>query len=767
MVASLFFFLLLAGARAQVSSTPEIRRAIPITSSPASSPENNLSDIRLAPIDSSDPAKLAEAQFAVANGFFSRKQWSVAALEYEKFLQMTTPGQAHRDQALFRLGECQRLSGDGFSSQTIYQQLLKESPTGAMAAAASYRLAEYYQSRKETKSAMESYAQAVTLSSDPTIKNAARYQEALCCRELGEEKEALSLFDQVSKEESPNRNNARLALAETQQKAGNNEEAVLTYQALAHDSSGPMKAEALVKAAMLASEKLQKKELSEQLFDQAAALPDGGEWSGVAALWLMKMSYEAKDYKKTLQKSNQAITQCNLEGRAQALVLSAQAHRQLGELKEALPIYDQVLREYPGTPTAYDALFARLIVLQALHDSALLSQIEEASLATGDPLQRSKIDVLKAETLFQEKKYAAAAEVYSKIKSSSLPEDLKRDALYKEAWSLRQTGDLQGALTLFSQWIQSASASPQMPVALMERASLEQQLKNPVAATADYSTVIEQYRQAPERELALQQKALLQGEQRDNKGMRATFQELLKSYPTTKAEAQANFWIGWSYFEEKEYALAIPFLEKAEKLDSKSFGERSQLRLLLCHYYLEQVPETFQIAQQLSITAIPAEVLQWLGLKAFIKGDLPQADHYLTVLAQRGKTELLTADVQAALAQTLLQEGKFQEAEAPALKSLDFSSEPATRAEALLRIVTIRKALRNFPEADKLVQEALLLQPEGSLNIQARLLQADLFLSEGKKDEAERAYKAVALLTADPKVREEALAKAAKIEKKE
>lgn len=747
-------------------SSPEVRKALPVSSTLSSDLESKPSDIRLAPIDTSKPAAAAEAQLAVANGFFARKQWSMAALEYEKFLQMTTPGQAHRDQALFRLGECYRFLEDGFSSQRIYQQLLTESAKGAMAAAAAYRLAEYYQSRKEIQKAMEFYAQAANLSSDPGIKNAARYQEGLCHRELGEEKEALALFDQASKEENPHRDHARMALAETQQKTGNNQEALLTYQALAKDSSGAMKAEALVKAAMLPQSTLTNGQ-SKDFFEEAALLPDGGEWSGVATLGLMKLAYEAKDYKLVLQKSTQALTQCNLEGRAQALILSAQAHRQLGEFKEALALYDQVLREYPGTPTANDALFARLLVLQALHEPTLLSQMEEALFATGDPLQRSKIELLKAEVLFQEKKYATAAESYHKIQSSSLSEDLKRDALYKEAWSLRQTGDLQGALTLFSQWMQLASTSPQMPVALIERASLEQQLKNPSAALSDYATVIDHYPQTPERELALQQKALLQGEQRDIKGIRATFQELLQYYPKTKAEAQANFWIGWSYFEEKEYALAIPYLEKASKLDAKSFGERAQLRLLLCHYYLEQVPETFQIAKELPITAIPAEVLQWLGLKAFLKGDFPQADHYLTSLVARGKTELLTADVEAALAQVLLQEGKFQEAEAPALKALDLASDPPTRAEALLRMAALRKALKNFSEAEKLVQEALLLQPEGALNIQARLLQADLFLTEGKRDEAERAYKAVALLTADPKVREEALAKAAKIEKKE
>lgn len=762
---------MLAHASAALPSTPEVRRAIPINqSSPSAgtavtSTNNSPStaaefgNIRLAPIASSDPAALAEAQLAVANGFFLRQQWNVAALEFEKFLQQTTPGMPHRDQALFRLGECERQSGDHFSSQKTYQQLLQEIPSGAMAAAAAYRLAEYYQSRKEIKSAMEAYAQAATLTTDPAIKNAARYNQGRCYEELGEEKKALTLFEEVSKEENPNRDNARVACAETQKKAGHSEEALLSYQAIAHDTSGTVKAEASVQAAILAHE-LGRNELSQQLFQQAASLLDGGEWSGVASLGLMKLAYEAKDYKMALQKSEQAIARCNLEGRAQALLLAAQAHRQLGEFQKSLPLYDQVLREFPGTETAHEALFARLLALQSLHDPALLPQIEEALLASGDSSQRSKIELLKAEELFRAGNYTAAAAAYNALKNSSLSPTLKADALYKEAWSLSQIGDPQGALGLLSEWIKTNPTSPQMPVALMQRGALEQELKNPAAALTDYSAVIEHYPQTAERELALQQKALLQGEQQDNKGMRATFQELLRSYPATKAEAQANFWIGWSLFEEKSYTEAIPFLEKARELDTKAFGERCGLRLLLAHYYLEQVPETLNEAAKFKTAAIPVQVLQWLGLKAFLQGDLTRADRYLSAVLQSGKPEFVTADVATALAKTLIQEKKFQEAEVPAATSLNDASDPASRSEALLRVALLRKANKNFVEADKLIQEALLLQPEGTLNIQARLLQADILLDQGKKEEAARAYKAASLLTADPNVSVEAARKA-------
>jgi tetratricopeptide (TPR) repeat protein len=766
----MLLFFLATSLCTQVPSTvlePEVRRAIPISSAPPSTkalsttPEIDTSqDIRIAPSTSSDPQQLAVAQLAVADGFFERKEFSVAAAEYEKFLQMTSPGQPHRDQALFRLGECRRKLGSEFVAEGIYQQLLKEIPSGIFAAGAAYRLGEYYQLRKEASKAVTSFAQAASLSEDPKIKNAARYQQALCYDQLGEGKKATELFNQVAQEDNPNRTAAQMALAQDEEKSGNPEKALTLYESLGKENSGKIAAEALVKAGLIAY-RLGKKEEASQLFTRAASLDNAEEWSGIAALGLMKMAYEKKEYSQVLKNSDQAIAHANSEGKIQALFLTAQAERQLGDFKKALPLYDRVIAEAPTSEPARDAALMRLLVLHSLHDTTLLTQLENFLQTNTDLHQRTQAQLLKAETLFEASNYAAAAEAYDGLKAEDLSSELKSDALYKEAWAWNQAGNTKKALAVLSTWMTAFPQSPQMPAALIQHATLEQKTNDLSAAIVDYSNLITNYPKAPERELALQQKALLHGQLQDNKQMVETFQQLLQVYPQTTAAAQASFWIGWASFESKEYAAAIPFLEKARSLDSKQFGERATLRLLLAHYYLEQLPETLEEAATLPTASVPLAVAQWMGLKAYEQEKLPQAEKWLTFVASSNNSELITGDLELALARTLLKQEKFSAAVAPATKALELSRDPASRAEATLTLATIQKGLKNNAQATALVQEALLLQPEGKINMKARLLLGDLLFAQQDYDGAARAYRAIVLLTQDKTLATQALHQAA------
>ncbi|MFZ4116304.1 MAG: tetratricopeptide repeat protein [Chthoniobacterales bacterium] len=746
---------------------PEVRCAIPISSESTPTQKSSTTremsdshDIRIAPINSSDPQQHAAAQLLVADGFFDRKEFSVAAAEYEKFLRMTYPGQPHRDQALFRLGECRRKLGSEFAAEEAYQQLLKEISSGIFAAGASYRLGEYYHSRQESTKALAAFGQASSLCDDPKIKNAARYAQALCYDQLGEEKEAMGLLAQVAQDDSPNRVSAQLALAQHEEKLGNSEKALALYQSLGKENSGHIAAEAVVKAGMIAY-RLGKKEDAVQLFTQAASLPDAGEWSGIASLGLMKVATEKKEYQQVINNSENAILHANAEGKIQALFLTAQAERQLGDFKKALSLYDRLIAEAPTSESAHNAAFMRLLVLHSLYDPTLLLQLETFLNNKPDPHQQTQAQLLKAEVLFESGNYAGAAEAYASLNNADLSPELKSDTLYKEAWSWNQAGDPKKALLLLSTWMTLFPQSPQMPAALIQHAMLAQKTKDLTTAIADYSTLITNYPKAAERELALQQKALLHGELQDNKQMVESFEQLLQFYPQTTAAAQANFWIGWASFEAKEYRKAIPFLEKARSLDKKQFGERTTLRLLLAHYYLEQVPETTQEASSLPAASVPLAVAQWIGLKAYEQGKLPYAEKWLSLVINSNNPEWNTRDLELIFAQTLLQQKKFREALEPATKTLQLSRDPASRAEATWTLATIQKGLKNYSQANALVQETLLLQPEGNINMKARLLLGDLLFAQQDYDGAARAYRAITLLSQDNAMTKQALQQAA------
>lgn len=339
----------------------------------------------------------------------------------------------------------------------------------------------------------------------------------------------------------------------------------------------------------------------------------------------------------------------------------------------------------------------------------------------------------------------------------------------------------------------------------MEHGALEQKNGDFLAAIADYTNIIINYPKTAERERALQQKALLHGQLQDNKHMVETFQQLLNEYPHTSAAAQANFWMGWASFEAKEYSAAIPFLEKARMLDSKEhrdldieqaqpslknargaqekplchttssstkptnagkkshgyFQERATLRLLLAHYYLQHVDASITEAEALPAASVPLGIAQWVGLKAYEQHQFVLAEKWLSLVTRSNQGDLITSELELALAQTLLQEQKFHDAIAPATKALDLSRDPHSRAEATLALAMIQQGLKNYHQADSLVQETLLLQPEGNINMKARLLLGDLLYAQQDDDGAARAYRAIALLTQDKTLAKQALHKAA------
>ena len=816
---SMLHFFLVATLNTQFHEpliAPEIRRALPV-SIESRSPESARSklaidashDIRIAPLHASDAEQLASHQLAVADEYFDQKDVPRAADEYEKFLCITTPHDPHRDQALFRLGECLRklenstdlnTSATKSTSQAIYQQLLQECTKGIFAAGGAYRLGEIYQRGKEIQKAVTAFEQASLLCDDPKIINAAHYQAALCYDELGNEVKALELFHQVVREEGPQATAAQMEIARHEEKAGNLEKALELYQSLAKEPSEKIAAQALVKAGTI-DYRLGKKEEASQFFSQAASLANTEEWRSIAALSLMKISYEKKDYRHVIQTSDQALNECQGEEKIQAIFLTGQAMRQLGDFKSALPLYDQVIAQAPTSSLAHEASLMRLLVLHSLKNPSLLGELEIFLHNTSDPNQQTQAQLLKAETLFEAGNYAEAARAYDELKNTNLSLDLKADALYKEAWAWNQAGNTREALQALSTWMGSAPQSAQMPAALIQRASIEQKTGDFTAAIADFKNIITNYPKAPERELALQQQALLYGQLKDNNQMVGIFHELLSEYPKTSAAAQANFWMGWSAFESKDYTAAIPFLEQARRLDithtqkpfsrgliandshssSKQnqetletdlpienstpkakgyFEQRATLRLLLAHYYLQHVEQTMAEAEALSTSSVPLVVAQWIGLKAYEQGKLSQAEKWLSLISKSNDQNLNTAQVELRLTQTLLQENKLRDALLPGTKARELSRDPQSRAEATLTLAKVHKGLKNHEQASSLVQETLLLQPEGSINMQARLLLGDLLYAQQDYDGAARAYRAITLLTQDPVLLKQALRQA-------
>lgn len=721
--------------------------------------------IRLAPAGA-DPAGAANAQLVLADGMFARKE-AGAVPEYEKFLVMAPKDHPGRERALYRLGESQRLMESNAAAEGTFRLLLKSFPSGILRPSAAFRLAELLDARGAREEAAELFGIAAREASAPQVREAAVFQQASCLEKTGRIPEADRLFLSLAPQSpppqptapasaklpgNPYRTASLLHLGANAATAGRKEEALGYYNRVISENGadGAVIAEASMKAAVLLSE-LGRPGETKKLLLTVVSSPGAGQHRAAAQLGLLRLASREGDDDTVLKLANVPAPDQDIL-RPEVLFLRAEALRHKGRHKEALELYDSLLRDHPADAFAMKAPFQRLLALHALGSPILPVEIDRYLASAPERGDRARAQLLKAECALALKDYAGAAVLYAEIDTLVLPPEAKPDILYKQAWSLLQSGDRKGGQRALSLYLDSFPSGERAAPALAQLAALKQENKDFEGALADFEKLSRNYPQASELELALQQKALLLGQLRRNEEMADAFGQLLRDFPKSKAAPQAHYWRGWVAFEAKDYSKALPELLAARTGDPGEFGERAGLRILLCLYYLDDAPEAEREAATLKASLIPPDAGRWLAQKALARGDHAAAERYLAPLARDGMPGSNNPEIQSMLASALMGSGKFKEAQAPAAACLRLARDPVSRARGLLLGAGIQRQLGNLSVAKSQAEEAMLLQPEGQLNTEARIMTGDILSSSRDPSGAAKAYMTAALLDggADP-----------------
>jgi TolA-binding protein len=323
-----------------------------------------------------------------------------------------------------------------------------------------------------------------------------------------------------------------------------------------------------------------------------------------------------------------------------------------------------------------------------------------------------------------------------------------------------QTKNVEQAIKTYGSFINGFPTHKLQPFALLQRGMAYQSLKNLAGALKDYETILKNFPKAPQRELALQQQALIQGQQGNNSAMAISFKQLLKEYPETAARAQANYWIGWAAFEAKNYKDAIAPLDEARKLDKEQYSDKAGIRVLLSTYYMEDKMATAREVDRYAKegkTKVPVEILRWLG-RVFHEGSANEsAEKYLLMLTPRD--EVMPDDF-LLLGQSQLDIPKFQQATGSLQTYLKSTKLPVPRCKGLLLLAQAQIGLNDLAAAQKSVDEAITLQPEGEWSGRARIKAGDIQMAHKNFEEAAKVYESVAVILDDPEVTPEALEKA-------
>jgi TolA-binding protein len=767
--------------RAQPVEEPPTPKAVPFDTPPSSPrPKRSPAEPPKSTSENEGPSSEPEAsdrrQLDYANGLFSRKLYDLAAPEYEKFLGQY-PGAPGRSSAYFYLAECYRALNKTSAARTSFQSVLDNYGDSEFAGPAAYGIAEILFTQKDYAGALPLFHKASAKSKEPALALSARYFEARCLENVDRKDDAQNLYQQVAETKNPNpyREDARMAAGSIALARGRKADALRNYEALANETQKPaLKAEATVRAGMVAVDLQQTEkgktdkammEKALSLLQKGRSLPEAGKWKAIAQIGLVRLQYQSGQYDKVIAEYKRADKDIPEEVRAEMLLIVGNSHRQLGHTKDADEVYRQIIDKYPSKEEAKDAQYQRLINFYNTNTPTLLAEIDDYINSNPTPERADQAKLLKAEHFYKEQKFAEAAPLYADLRASQLSPKLRSEAAYKLGWCYVQLKDGVNAIDAFDYFVKAFPESTQMPSALTQRAIANQANKNYDAALADLNTLLTKYPGAREREAALQQKALILGQKNDAKGMSDTFRQLLKEFPKSTVAAQANYYIGKSAFEAKDYQACVAPLDTARQLNKEQYYNPATLRIVSAFFYLKDRPalsrEVDAFVAGAPAAKIPAEILEWLGLQFYNDRDYAAAAKYLTLLGKAETLGNVKPDFWFYLADAETKLQNFAGAEAAYEKYLQVATDPAAKAKTLLALGAAKISSHKPDEAQKIAEEIMSLQPEGRVNAEARLLAGDVQLERQNFDEAGKAFMGVALLYDDPAITPRALQKAA------
>ncbi len=718
-------------------------------------------DIRIGP--STSPGLSAEQMLhESASALLNKHEYANALAFYNRLLR-EFPTTRHRQEALYQMGVCLVQTKQTGAAMKFFKTLLDEFTDGPFVGPAAYRLAELYFAAGNYSDALSNYRLAADLLKMPELALTARFYQARCAQEIGRSADARTLFSQVASAPEPNifREASLLSLARLAVARGDKEEAYKSYASAAAIAKDPnLRADAALQAGLLAID-LGKIAEARKFFSSAMQADPKGTFGESAKLAEMRALDAQRKYADVISTYNSGGGFTNPEIAPEAMLLVGRAMRKSGKIPSSLSVFDELLRQYPTSPLSEDASFERLAALYDAKSNSLLDEIE--SFLQAYPLSRraSLARFIKAEYLFNSERYGEAAAIYSALLTSDLSPEHKAQTAYRLAFSQFYAGAYAEAVRSFTYFTQKFPDHSLVPAALSQRGVAHAKLGDSKSALADFDTVISRFPDAAEREVVMVRKAQLFGEKGDEEAMAQAFRDFLNAYPESRESARANYWIGQTLFNNKDYQGAIPHLQEARKRDAESYNGRATLRIILSYYYLQQaealLAEIEAYKPGKNDPLVPADVIRWLGMTLADLNRHKEAERYLAAVAEQAGDAPDEAWYYLAKVRNAL--SKWSPAADAANRVLKNATDPASRSRALLERARAEIGADKFDTALATISEIIELSPEGPLYAEALLLHGDLLLAKNEPADAAKNYTRVALLFEEPKIKTRALLK--------
>lgn len=747
--------------------TPAPAETVPAPGAPEATPTTPSAEPaapRAEPVTSSSgPGATA---LALADGFYAREMFLEALTKYAEYLKLY-PSDPGRQTALYRAGEAALRLNRPREARIFYATLLREFKTGPFVGPAAYRQADMYFNEENFSFSADLFRIAADNLDQPSLALTSRYYEARSLEKSGRKRDAVNAYQKVAQAEgeNPYKEIALLSLAKLQVELGDKQVALESFERLIQSASkAEIRSEATVQAGLLAAE-LGNTDKAVEFLNRAIEDSAQARWKPEAVALLMRVLSNGEKFPEVIESYKKYGESITVGDRPEIMLLTATAYRRTNDFDTATRMYLQIFENYPNSRQASEAEYQYLLGLYQAKEDGLANRVDKFLQRNPTGPQADRAALLKAEFLFSKGQYKEAAVAYQRVTDSSLSPDIKAEGIYRQAWCYWEVKDMTQAVLKFNQFIGNYPKHPLVVKALAQRALAYTQNRQFDLALGDFDRIIRQYPDAAaERELALQKKALIQGQLGKNEEMVATFNQLLKEYPQTAFAPQAYWWIGQGAYQMRDYRTSVDAMRKARELDAKQYEERASIYAMLGLFNLEDIEALSQEVSAYSSKErqlrVPDEVVIWMGQKYFELKQFDKAAEFLG-LAVESPTFDVASSVALQLGLARYEAGKYKDAIVAFDKYLETHTSQGERARTLMEKGRAQIALQEYDSALKTVEEAMSLQPEGRINGEGRLLLGDLEVARKDFLAAAKAYYGVAVLYDDPEITPTALKKAA------
>ena len=682
------------------------------------------------------------------------------------------PNHANTPAASYYLGECYYQSGAIDNAKRVLLRVISRYKKGRYVALASNRLGyDAFHNKKYDQAAVH-FGRVAAHSDTPEERYRGRYQEASCYRFAGDTNAAIRAYSAVESAQDAipvYRENAKLRLGHLYLDKKNTAKAKEKFSGLLLPAvAEELRIEATYHSGLIA---LQEKDnrLAEGYF-KTVLLSTELKFKARSQAALMNTMFASKNYQGVLDTLKRGEFKGKPSTEAIKYTIAGKSALQLKSYHAAIKYFGLAERQIPLSEGAFAAGYYRLLSFFNIEGANIPQQVDafleiyRKSYPKHVRIHKSRL--MKAETLFDNGESRLAADAYNKVDSTLVGKENIPNLLYKRGWCLSESGDHNGAVRNFTDFINAYGDDARVSNAIARRGKSYMSLGDRASALKDFDLLIQRFPKNKLASLAWQSSARIKKGDKDYKDMIRRYDAMLTNFPDLQKSTVANakYWIGWGHYQLKDYEKSIAAIEVPLKVDPKTYGFKAGMIMVYCNYATKD-----KVKLQKSVDGVKSlgkgdkiqdPIYRWLGVQCFNAGEMKAAEAYLSLGTTALEPRQTPKSYWKMLGSARVETGKYKEALVAIKNFLDVVEEPFWKAEALLDQAKSYVGLSNLTAAKDSAEAGLQLRPKGRVNAELRLVLGDISYSRKDYGGAANFYVVVVEFADDRELRPEALFKA-------